>query len=33
VGYVYYQTPGFQPNRLIGYFSFGVGRRPVSLEG
>jgi hypothetical protein len=33
VGYVYYQTPGTQPNRFIGYFSFGVGRRPVSLAG
>ena len=32
VGYVYYTSPGFQPDRLIGYFSFGVGRRPVSLE-
>jgi hypothetical protein len=32
VGYVYYQTPGFQPNRFIGYFSFGVGRSPVSLD-
>jgi hypothetical protein len=31
VGYVYYTSPGFQPDRLIGYFSFGVGRPPVSL--
>jgi hypothetical protein len=31
VGYVYYVTPGFQPNKFIGYFSFGVGRFPVSL--
>jgi hypothetical protein len=33
VGYVYYQTPGFEPNKMIGYFRFGVGRAPVSLEG
>jgi hypothetical protein len=33
VGYVYYQTPGLQPNKFIGYFSFGVGRIPVSLAG
>jgi hypothetical protein len=31
VGYVYYTSPGFQPDRLIAYFSFGVGRPPVSL--
>ncbi len=31
VGYVYYTSPGFQPDRLIGYFSFGVGTPPVSL--
>ena len=31
IGYVYYTSPGFQPDRLIGYFSFGVGRFPVSL--
>jgi hypothetical protein len=31
VGYVYYTSPGFQPDRLIGYFTFGVGRPPVSL--
>jgi hypothetical protein len=31
VGYVYYTSPGFQPDRLIGYFSFGVGKPPVSL--
>jgi hypothetical protein len=31
VGYVYYQAPGMQPNRVIGYFSIGVGRSPVKL--
>lgn len=31
IGYVYYTSPGFQPGRLIGYFSIGVGRVPVSL--
>jgi hypothetical protein len=30
VGYVYYAGPGFR-TPLIGYFSFGVGRAPVSL--
>jgi hypothetical protein len=30
VGYVYYAGPGFR-TPLIGYFSFGVGRSPVSL--
>lgn len=32
VGYVYYVTPGLRPNKFIGYFSFGVGRFPVSLD-
>ena len=31
IGYVYYTSPGFHPGRLIGYFSIGVGRFPVSL--
>ena len=31
VGYVYYTSPADLPDRLIGYFSFGVGRFPVSL--
>jgi len=31
VGYVYYF--GKTENRRIGYFRFGVGRTPVSLEG
>ena len=31
VGYVYY--PGLVYDRVIGYFSFGVGRFPVSLGG
>jgi hypothetical protein len=30
IGYVYYAGPGFR-TPLIGYFSFGVGRFPVSL--
>jgi hypothetical protein len=32
VGYVYYTSADLD-FRLIGYFSFGVGRSPVSLEG
>jgi hypothetical protein len=31
VGYVFYSAPGLQPDRLIGYFSFGVERAPVNL--
>jgi hypothetical protein len=34
VGSVYYSNPNLnEPDRFIGYFSFGVGRFPVSLEG
>lgn len=31
VGYVYFRGP--RRDTMIGYFSFGVGRSPVSLEG
>jgi hypothetical protein len=31
VGYVYFS--GLTADRIIGYFRFGVGRTPVSLEG
>jgi len=31
VGYVYFS--GLTEDRIIGYFRFGVGRTPVSLEG
>ena len=31
VGYVYYGAPGTD-DKFIGYFSFGVGQSPVSLE-
>ena len=32
VGYVYYTAPIDKPDKVIGYFRFGVGRAPVSLE-
>lgn len=32
-GYVYWVAPADRPDRLIGYFVFGVGRSPVSLGG
>jgi hypothetical protein len=32
VGYVYYTAPIDEPDKRIGYFRFGVGRSPVSLE-
>jgi hypothetical protein len=33
VGYVYWTAPFYEPDRLIGYFEFGVRRSPVSLGG
>jgi hypothetical protein len=33
VGYVYRANLSTGPETAIGYFSFGVGRNPVSLEG
>lgn len=34
VGAVYWTNPDLdKPDRFVGYFSFGVGRFPVSLEG
>jgi hypothetical protein len=32
VGYVYYTAPIDEPDKVIGYFRFGVGRAPASLE-
>ena len=32
VGYVYYSAPIDEPDKVIGYFRFGVERAPVSLE-
>ncbi len=33
VGYVYHSVPRSLRDRVVGYFSFGVGRYPVSLGG